>query len=161
MSEILLVCLMVLVVIGNTSGRSTKKSEEEPKDLKNKKENMKEVFAHWQENKQNKRFTTTTSTSTMPPTTPTTPTTKIPETTIGKDISKLMKAMEDKMMKERKEEFMELKDEIKQTKVELGRYLINLCFLLEFSIAKIQKIKDFQFCPEILTADPPGIKGQI
>ena len=158
MSEILLVCLMVLVVIGNTSGRSTKKSEEEPKDLKNKKENMKEVFAHWQENKQNKRFTTTTSTSTMPPTTPTT---KIPETTIGKDISKLMKAMEDKMMKERKEEFMELKDEIKQTKVELGRYLINLCFLLEFSIAKIQKIKDFQFCPEILTADPPGIKGQI
>ena len=82
MSEILLVCLMVLVVIGNTSGRWTKKSEEDPKDLKNEKENMKEVFAHWQENSQNKRFTTTTSTSTMPPTTPTT---KIPQTSKGKD----------------------------------------------------------------------------
>ena len=67
MSEILLVCLMVLVVIGNTSGRWTKKSEEDPKDLE--KENMKEVSAHRQENNWNKRFTTTTSTSTMPPTT--------------------------------------------------------------------------------------------
>ena len=46
MSEILLVCLIVLVVIGNTSGRWTKKSEEDPKDLKNEKENMKEFFAH-------------------------------------------------------------------------------------------------------------------
>ena len=69
MSEVLLMCLMVLVVISNTSGHWTKKSEEDPKDLKNEKENMKEVFAHWQENSQNKRFTTTTSTSTMPPTT--------------------------------------------------------------------------------------------
>ena len=85
---------------------------------------------------------------------------KIPETTIGKDISKLMKAieeMEDKMMKERKEEFIELKDEIKQTKVELGRYLLNLCFLLKFA----DKDKDHQFCPEILTADPLGITVQI
>ena len=49
---------MVLVVIGNTSGRWTKKSEEDPKDLKDEKENMKEVLAHWQENISNKRYTT-------------------------------------------------------------------------------------------------------
>ena len=60
MSEILLVCLIVLVVIGNTSGRWTKKSEEDSKDLKDEKENMKEVFAHWQENISNKIYTTTT-----------------------------------------------------------------------------------------------------
>ena len=71
---------MVHVVMGNTSEHWTKKSEEGPKDLKDEKENMKEVFAHWQENMQNKRFTTTTSTSTMPPTT----TTKIPQTTKDK-----------------------------------------------------------------------------
>ena len=69
MKEVLLLCLMVLVVMGNNSGRWTKKSEEDPKDLKDEKENMKEVLAHWQENISNKRFTTTTSTSTMPPTT--------------------------------------------------------------------------------------------
>ena len=68
MNEILHFCLMVLVVIGNTSGRWTRKSED-AKDLKDEKENMKEVFAHWQENISNKIYTTTTSTSTMPPTT--------------------------------------------------------------------------------------------
>ena len=66
MNEILHLCLMVLVVIGNTSGRWTRKSED-AKDLKDEKENMKEVFAHWQENISNKIYTTTTSTSTMPP----------------------------------------------------------------------------------------------
>ena len=70
MNEILHLCLMVLVVISNTSGRWTRKSED-AKDLKDKKENMKEVFAHWQENISNKIYTTTTSTSTMPPTTST------------------------------------------------------------------------------------------
>ena len=69
MNEILLLCLMVLVVIGTTSGRWTRKSEEDPKDLKDEKENMKEYISK-------KIYTTTTSTSTMPPTTSTS---KMPE----------------------------------------------------------------------------------
>ena len=118
MSELLLVCLMVLVVIGNTSGRWTKKSEEDPKDLKNEKENMKEAFGHWRENKHNKRYITTTSTSTMPPTTKTT---KIPETP-DKDFEELMKAIEEmkdkvkeikeEMRKERKDEMQKIKEEV-------------------------------------------------
>ena len=88
MKEVLLLCLMVLVVMGNNSGRWTKKSEEDPKDLKDEKENMKEYIS-------NKIYTTTTSTSTMPPTTSTS---KMPE------IKDEMKELKEEMRKERKEE---------------------------------------------------------
>ena len=97
MSEILLACLMVLVIIGNTSGGWTKKCEKDPKDLENDKENMKEVSAHWQENNRNKRYKTTTSTSTMPPTT------KIQLMNAIEEIEK----MKEEMRKERKESIKE------------------------------------------------------
>ena len=108
MNEILLLCLMVLVVIGNTSGRWTTKSEEDSKYLKDEKENMKEVFAHWQEDISNIRYyTTTTSTSTMPPTTSTS---TMPPTTTTNNNKEVMKAIE------------ELKDEIrKERKVEMEK----------------------------------------
>lgn len=112
MSEILLVCLMVLVVIGNTSGRWTKKSEEDTKDFKNEKENMKEVSAHRQENNWNKRFTTTTSTSTMPPTT----TTKFIQYLTAIDEIEQIK---EEMRKERKESIKELEDEMNEMKKEM------------------------------------------
>ena len=107
MNEILLLCLMVLVVIGNTSGRWTKKSEEFSKDLKEEKENMKEFFAHRQENISNIRYTTTTSTSTMPPTTSTS---TMPTTTTTNNNKEVMEAIE------------ELKDEIRnERKVEMEK----------------------------------------
>ena len=107
MNEILHLCLMVLVVISNTSGRWTRKSEEDPKDLKDEKENMKEVFAHWQEYISNKIYTTTTSTSTMPPTTSTS---TMPPTTTTNNHKEVMKAIE------------ELKDEIrKEREVEMEK----------------------------------------
>ena len=118
MSEILLVCLMVLVVIGNTSGRWTKKSEEDPKDFKNEKENMKEVSAHRQENNWNKRFTTTTSTSTMPPTT----TTKFIQYLTAIDEIEQIK---EEMRKERKESFKELEDEMNEIKKEMRVRIFN------------------------------------
>ena len=106
MNEILLLCLMVLVVVGNTSGRWTKKSEEDSKDLKDEKENMKEVFAHWQENISNKIYTTTTSTSTMPPTTSTS---TMPPTTTTNNNKEFIEAIE------------ELKDEMKEIKGEMTK----------------------------------------
>ena len=113
MKEVLLLCLMVLVVMGNNSGRWTKKSEEDPKDLKDEKENMKEVLAHWQENISNKRFTTTTSTSTMPPTTSSV---AMPRTTTEELIELLkegMKIIRDEM-KEIKEEMKNIKEEVRK-----------------------------------------------
>ena len=102
MNEILLLCLMVLVATCNASGRWTKKSE----DLKDEKENMKEDFAHWQENISNKRYTTTTSTSTMPPTTSTS---TMPPTTTTNNNKEFIEAIE------------ELKDEMKEIKGEMTK----------------------------------------
>ena len=116
MNEILLLCLMVLVVVGNTSGRWTKKSEEDSKDLKD--ENMKEVFAHRQENI--KIYTTTTSTSTMPPTTSTS---TMPPTTTTNNHKEVMKAIEELKDEIRKER----KDEMEKNKQDRIKTLIYLC----------------------------------
>ena len=113
MNEILLLCLMVLVVIGTTSGRWTRKSEEDPKDLKDEKENMKEVFAHWQDNIINKKYTTTTSTSTMPPTTP--------KITMPKTITEQLFELLRDEMKEIKDEMKEIKEEMKKIKEEVRK----------------------------------------
>ena len=105
MNEILHLCLMVLLVTGNTSGRSTRKSEGDATDLKYEKENMKEVFAHWQEDISNIRYyTTTTSTSTMPPTTSTS--TMPPKTTTNnnKEVMKAIEELKDEIRKDRKVE---------------------------------------------------------
>ena len=145
MSEILLMCLMVLVVISNTSGHWTKKSEEDPKDLKNEKENMKELFAHWQENNQNKRFTTTTSTSTMPPTTSTT-TTKILQTTKDPKFIELMKRieeMEDEMKERNKEIGKEREEELERIKQDNTKKFINLC---TFIGSKLTHKLTYEFC---------------
>ena len=117
MNEILLLCLMVLVVVGNTSGRWTKKSEEDPKDLKNEKENMKEVFAHRQENI--KIYTTTTSTSTMPPTTSTMPPTTT--TNNNKEVMEAIEELKDEIRKERKVEMEKNKQDRIKTLIYLCR----------------------------------------
>ena len=119
MNEILLLCLMVLVVVGNTSGRWTKKSEEDSKDLKDEKENMKEVFAHRQENI--KIYTTTTSTSTMPPTTSTS--TMPPTTTINnnKEVMEAIEELKDEIRKERKVEMEKNKQDRIKTLIYLCR----------------------------------------
>ena len=121
MNRILILCLLVLVVIGNTSEGWTKKSEEVPKDLKDEKENMKEVLAHWQENISNKKYTTTTSTSTMPPTTSSS---TMPRT-ITEELIELLKhgmnIIKDEM-KEIKEEMKKIKEEVrKERKAELEK----------------------------------------
>ena len=106
MNEILHLCLMVLLVTGNTSGRSTRKSEGDATDLKYEKENMKEVFSDWQEYISNKIYTTTTSTSTMPPTTSTS---TMPPTTTTNNNKEFIEAIE------------ELKDEMKEIKGEMTK----------------------------------------
>ena len=117
MNRILILCLLVLVVIGNTSEGWTKKSEEVPKDLKDEKENMKEVLAHWQENISNKRYTTTTSTSTMPPTTSSS---TMPRT-ITEELIELLKHGMNIIKDEMKEIKEELKDEMKEIKGEMTK----------------------------------------
>ena len=145
MSEILLVCLMVLVVIGNTSGRWTKKSEEDPKDLKNEKENIKEVFAHWQENNQNKRFTTTTSTSTMPPTTSTSTMPPTTTTNNNKEVMKAIEELKDEIRKERKVEMEKNKQDSIKT-------LIYFCRVHAFFSRRddYEQTKNIEKCTKIL-----------
>ena len=113
MKDVLLLCLMVYVVMGNTFEHWTKKSEEDPKDLKDEKENMKEVFAHLQENIINKKYTTTTSTSTMPPTTP--------KITMPKTITEQLFELLRDEMKEIKDEMKEIKEEMKKIKEEVRK----------------------------------------
>ena len=119
MNEILLLCLMVLVVVGNTSGRWTKKSEEDSKDLKDEKENMKEVFAHRQENI--KIYTTTTSTSTMPPTTSTSTMPPTTTTNNNKEVMEAIEELKDEIRKERKVEMEKNKQDRIKTLIYLCR----------------------------------------
>ena len=121
MKEVLLLCLMVLVIMGNNSGRWTKKTEEDPKDLKDKKENMKEVFAHWQEYISNKIYTTTTSTSTMPPTTSTSTMPPTTTTNNNKEFIEAIEELKDEMKEVKGEIKEELKDEMKEIKGEMTK----------------------------------------
>ena len=114
MNEILLLCLMVLVVVGNTSGRWTKKSEEDSKDLKDEKENMKEVFSDWQEYISNKIYTTTTSTSTMPPTTSTSTMPLTTTTNNNKEFIEAIEELKDEMKEIKGEMTKEIKEELKK-----------------------------------------------
>ena len=145
MNEILLLCLMVLVVIGNTSGRWTKKSEEFSKDLKEEKENMKEFFAHQQENISNIRYTTTTSTSTMPPTTSTS--TMPPKTTTNnnKEVMKAIEELKDEIRKDRKVEMEKNKQDSIKT-------LIYFCRVHAFFSRRddYEQTKNIEKCTKIL-----------
>ena len=111
---------MVLVVISNTSWRWTRKSED-AKDLKDEKENMKEVFAHWQENISNKIYTTTTSTSTMPPTTSTSTMSPTTTTNNHKEVIKAIEELKDEIRKERKVEMEKNKQDRIKTLIYLCR----------------------------------------
>ena len=145
MSEILLVCLMVLVVIGNTSGRWTKKSEEFSKDLKEEKENMKEFFAHRQENISNIRYTTTTSTSTMPPTTSTSTMPPTTTTNNNKEVMKAIEELKDEIRKDRKVEMEKNKQDSIKT-------LIYFCRVHAFFSRRddYEQTKNIEKCTKIL-----------
>ena len=107
---------MVLVVSSNTSGRWTRKSEEDPKDLKDEKENMKEVFSHWQENISNKIYKTTTSTSTMPPTTSTS---TMPLTTTTNNNKEVIEAIEEHNRVEMGQMKKEIIEELEKNKEDI------------------------------------------